>query len=247
VPLAASIFGRPKIDVSPMKPAIEADTLLLQALGASQVVDMKHGVKPRIDRLFRYVAARIGEKPDELPKHLPILEFIARKYPPAWIQIASLHEEAGDSDSIEKAKDALRHFIEATPNDSGQREAWERLSRICYRTGDWIGDMHALVEQCKLPGTSLYQISNAAQMVNSLVGRDLVVLDSHEKRYFVIELFQLMESRTSEADATDFSRMAWLSARLGEETRAKEFTKKGLALDPENKHCLRLAETLRII
>lgn len=247
VPLAASIFGRPKIDVSPWKPSIEADSILLQALGASQIVDMKHGVKPRINRLFRYIANRIGERPDELNKHLPILEFIARKYPPAWILIASLYEEAGTTNSIEKAKDALRHFIESSPDDPGQIEAWERLARICYQTDDWLGDMHALAELSKSPNITLFQISNAAQNVNSLVGRGLVVLDSYEKRYYLLQLIQSMESRITEADATDFSRLAWLYLRLGDEPKAKRYIEKGLAIDSGNEHCVRLAEKLKII
>jgi hypothetical protein len=171
IPLAASIFGRPKIDVSPMKGAIEADSSLMQTLGAAQFLDIKQGIRPRIRRLFLYIASRIAVAPEELAKHLPMLEFIARKYPPAWLMIASLHEEAGTADSFEKAKEALRRYIESTPGDSGQWDAWDKLSKICYRTEDWKGEIHASIEMCKLPDVSFFQISNSARVMNSLLAK----------------------------------------------------------------------------
>jgi hypothetical protein len=50
-----------------------------------------------------------------------------------------------------------------------------------------------------------------------------------------------MDSRQNEADADDYSRMAWLSIHLGESERVKQYIARGLKLDPQNQHCLALA------
>jgi hypothetical protein len=92
VPLTAAVFGRSKLAVSPMKGAIEADTQLLQAFGAAQQSDIRHGLAPRVDRLFRSLAARISSGAATLSEHLPMLEFLARRYPPAWLLLAALHD-----------------------------------------------------------------------------------------------------------------------------------------------------------
>jgi len=247
VPLAASIFGRPKIDVSPMKPAIESDTMLLQTFGAAQLLDVKHGFKPRIDRLFRYVAIQVSKNSDELDKHLPILEFIARKYPPAWLMIASLHEESGIAGSAEDAKDEIRRYIESTPKNVGQNDAWEWLSRICLKTGDWAGEIHALLEMCKLPEAPLLLISNSANRLNGLLGRRELSLDSGEKQIIVREFIKLMEDRLGEANAVDFSRLAWMCWHLQDRPKAEQYTRRGLEKDPVNEHCIKLARKLGII
>jgi hypothetical protein len=51
-----------------------------------------------------------------------------------------------------------------------------------------------------------------------------------------------MLARLGEADATDLSRFAWLCLSVGNSEKAKQYTLKGLQLDPSNEYCLRLAE-----
>lgn len=246
VPLAAALFGRRKLDVSPMKPAIEADNVLLQAFGAAQLPDVRYGIQPRIDRLFRYVANRAGQNSEELTKHIPMLEFIARKYPPAWLMIASLYEEVLVPDSAERIKDSLRHYLESTPKTGGQRVAWDRLARICQQTRDCPGEIHAMVEMCQLPDSSFSSISNAANRLNGLLFRHELVLDSEEKQIIIRQLVQLMERRMGEADAIDCSRLAWLCWHSQDEVRASKYTRRGLEIDRANEHCLKLAEKLQL-
>ncbi len=246
VPLAASIFGRPKIDVNPMKPEIESDTALLQVFGAAQLHDIKHGIRPRIDRLFRFVAIQVSKNCTDLERYLPLLEFIARKYPPAWLSIAKLHEESNISGSAEDAKEAIGHFIESKPNEDDQAYAWEWLSRICSRTGDLSGEVIALLEMCKLPHASLLLISNTINRLNGYLHRRELTLNVGEKQTVIMQFIELMEKRITEADANDYSRLAWLCRYLHDKTRAIEYTKKGLIIDPFNEHCLKLARNLGI-
>jgi tetratricopeptide (TPR) repeat protein len=239
VPLVAAVFGKRKLATSPMRSAIESDLQLLHAFGATQQSDIKRGVPPRVDRLFRYIAERIAQGKDNLENHLPMLEFIARKYPPAWLLLAKLCQELAD---LEKTKEALRRYIESSHGDDLQKErAWEGLASICQQTGDYVGEIHALVEMCQLPNIPFRVISNAVNRVNALFSEQYFVLDSEEKRVVSRRLAQVMENRIAEGDATDCSRLAWLFMRLRDEDKARQIIQIGLSVEPDNIYCKNLA------
>jgi hypothetical protein len=64
------------------------------------------------------------------------------------------------------------------------------------------------------------------------------------KRIAVGTLANAMSSRVADADSTDLSRLAWLYLHLGDTARAEKMAGRGLAMDPESEHCLRLIERL---
>lgn len=231
LPLVASIFGKRKLAVSPHKHAVEADTEMLHAFGASQPLDIKHGVAPRVERLFRNVARRVVQDKQALGGYLPMLEFIARKYPPAWLHVASLHEESG---SAEEAKRGLQLFLESSPGPNEALTAWQRYAAVCQSTSDHIGEIHALVEMCQVSGVPFDTISDAANRINRSFSQHHQSLDTDEKRVVVKRLVEVMENRLDQADATDLSRLAWLSLHLRDEDRARRYTQRGKELDPFN-------------
>lgn len=242
VPLTASVFGKRKLATSPMKSAIEADIQLLLTFGATQQVDIKHGIRPRVERLFRHVAERVSNKRDSIENYQPMLEFVASKYAPAWLLLAELYQEL-DSRDLERAKEFVKRYIESTPrNYEQQRYAWSELARLCYNTGDAVGEIHALVETCQLPNVPFQEISSAVNRVNALLTEKYFVLDSEEKRIVSQKLAQVMESRIDEGDANDCSRLAWLFLRLRNDAKAKEIVQLGLSIDPNNIHCKNLAQ-----
>ena len=103
VPLAASIFGKKKLSTYAMKSAVEADVQLLHAFGAAQQSDINKGVAPRIDKLYKFIAERISSSQTTIDDSLPVLEFVARKFPRAWLLLAKLYQEI-DFNNAEKAK-----------------------------------------------------------------------------------------------------------------------------------------------
>jgi hypothetical protein len=206
VPLAAAVFGRTKLAVSPMKGGIEADTQLLQAFGAAQQVDIRHGLGPRIERLFRSISNRIATDAT-LDEHLPMLEFVARRYPPAWLLLAALYEEVNSADSSERAKESLRRYLESSPSPEDQRRGWTGLIRMCRETADWPGEVHALVELAGVSGADYSDISDAASRVTTLLHQQRLVFDTDEKEIVARKMIALMNRRIREADATDFSRL----------------------------------------
>lgn len=95
VPLAAALFGRKKLLVSPLASAIEADLQFLHMFGAARGSDVGHGIRPRLVRMFKAVAEKIqeGSSGEALETYRPVLEHIARRYAPAWMMLSNLYEE----------------------------------------------------------------------------------------------------------------------------------------------------------
>jgi tetratricopeptide (TPR) repeat protein len=242
VPLVAFQFGKGKLEVSPLRASIETDTELLQLFGTIQPADTRHGIEPRIQRVFDQVARKVSRNRQELEDYLPVLEFIARGHPPAWLSLASLHEELND---LDKAKQAITSFLEMSPAEAQRTRAWDRLANLCQKARDWSGEIHARIEMSKLPSTLFYVVSNTANRVNELFRQEHQLFDTEEKRIIVQDLVETMEKRVNEADANDFSRLAWLCLHLKNEEKAGYFTQRGLEEDPDNIYCRRLLAKLR--
>jgi len=238
VPLAASVFGKKKLSTYSMKSAVESDLQILHAFGAAQQSDINKGVSPRIDKLYKFIAERISSSQTTIEDSLPVLEFVARKFPRAWLLLAQLYQEI-DYKNADKAKECIRRYIETSPKDQNEIcLAWQELAQLCNQTEDWTGEIQSLVEMCQLSGTSFYDISNSANRVNSLFIKQLYVLDSEEKMIISQRLAEVMENRIyDEGDATDCSRLAWLLVRLKNESKAKQIAEYGLSIEPDNEYC----------
>jgi hypothetical protein len=240
VPLAAAVFGQKKLTASPYKTMIDADREILLAFGAGDASSLSKGVSPRVFKLFKHIANLVTSGKATLQEHLPMLEFIARQFPPGWLLLASLAEEANLSVHADEAKEYLRRYIENTTSKLERETAWQRLAELCQRTQDWSGEAHALVEICEQPETDFKIISNAANRINALLKHNHLALDTEEKEIVVRNLVRIMVSRIEEADATDCSRLAWLFIRLGGRDGARKYAELGLERDPYNEYCSNL-------
>jgi|KBSSwiStaDraftv2_1062776.scaffolds.fasta_scaffold49775_4 hypothetical protein len=120
-------------------------------------------------------------------------------------------------------------------------QAWEEQRELTGRNTDAVGEIHALVERCQLLNVPFQTVSNAVNRINALFSEHHFVFDSDEKRIISQRLALVMESRISEGDATDCSRLAWLFVRLGDEEKAQIVVERGLSMEPENDYCKNLA------
>jgi hypothetical protein len=177
-----------------------------------------------------------------------MLEFMAQRHTKAWLLLASLHEESDSSESLEKAKECLRRYLESEKDPAEKIAVWERLALTCKRTDDWVAEVHALVEMCNLPGVPIEIVSGAVNRWNNASRQQSLgpTLATDEKQLLGKKLMSVAERKMAGADATDWSRMAWLALSIHDEQKAEEFTRNGLAVDPEDEHCLNLAEKLHI-
>jgi hypothetical protein len=243
VPLVAAIFGKRKLAVSADKTVVESNTEILRFLGAAQKTDIQRGIGPRVRAMFGQIAEKVAKNDEKLSEYLPVMEFVANRYPPAWLLIARLYEEIQNDNQLTSAKEAVRRYLELTHISEDQRGAWKKLAEYCRRTEDWNGEIHALVGMAELPQTSLEDISDSANRLNGLCATHQFLV-SEEKNVLAARLVSLMESHMDDANATDCSRLAWLYLRLHEEGKARSLVERGLKLESSNEYCLRLAEKL---
>ncbi len=236
VPLVASVFGRRKLSVSPDQSAIEEDLRFLRRFGAMMPSEVRHGLKPRIDRFFSSISDDLAAARVNLREELPVLELIARHYPPAWLMIADLWRETQAQEGPDQVIEALLHFIQATTPGLGQKIAWERIAIVQRQKENWRGFVNAHVQIAELPGADLGTISSSVNTFNSVSKQ----LDADSRFSFAKRLAVVMEPKIMEGDATDCSRLAWLLISSGQEDRAAEIVGCGLRLDSNNEHCQNL-------
>jgi len=246
VPLAAAVFGQRKLTASPMKTAVQANTELLLNFGAAQKTDAGKGVGGRIERFFGNVASKAALDASIIEANLEMMEFLAQRYSRGWLLLARVYEESDLPYGLEKAKGYFRRFLENPVNTDEVRVGWEGLSRLCRDTGDFVGEVHALVELCSLPGTDIQAISNVLNRWNSLFRQQSMNIAGDERQILGRTLLEIFEANIALADATDMSRAAWVYLALHETSRAKELVRGGLNLEPYNEHCQKLASRLSL-
>lgn len=244
VPLYASLFGRPKLAVSPFEAAVEADTRLLQLFGAAKATEVNLGLAPRVDTLIRQVAERvsapqIADRLGELGQYLPVIEYVASQYPPAWMRLAELYEMADPVRGRPLAKAAVERYLQTQTEDA---DAWLRLANLSRRASDYLTEIHALLKRAEREGAPFADLTFAANRFNQLLGDGRLDLDTLEKRVMAERLRKAMESRIDEADSTDLSRLGWLCMHLRDVEAARQYAARGLEISPSNEHCLNLFE-----
>jgi tetratricopeptide (TPR) repeat protein len=243
VPYSASVFGKKKLSVSAMKTAIQADTKLLHTFGVGLHTEIHLGIEPRIIKFFRDIAKRVSLKLDSLDNYIPVLEFICRKYPYAWLTLSSLYEEEG---KIDKAIESLQRHLEASANENETYSSWEKLAELYYKTHDADGEMHALIEMSELSITTIDKIRVIVYKINSLFRNNKFQTDNAEKQILSNRLINayknLLDKNYYESD--DCSQLAWLYLNAGDRKNAKRVVQKGLEIDPNHIHCLKLKSNL---
>ena len=127
VPLTAAIFGRKKLTVSPIRPIIESDLNFLQEIGATTKSGLKVGLGPRIEFFIRRIARKLTEGGGELSELRPMLEFLARRHPASWLQLAELEQERGEEQWRKNAAEYVGDLLETEPPPAEAQVAWQRL------------------------------------------------------------------------------------------------------------------------
>ena len=240
VPLAAAIFGKTELEVYPEKLKILDDRNLLLEFGATNQKNINNGLAPRIERKFSEVAKRINSL-DEFKVELPSLEYIASRFPRAWIHICNIYQEYDDFDGV---KYAIRELLKTSLPNEEKSKYWLKLADICKFTKDWDGESHALSELVTVQGITFELISDCANRINYYFYYHPEEKQVEYKQLLLQKIIGTMIKRIKEATPTDYSRLAWLLLNNNNSTLALEYVEKGLAIDNYNSHCLRLIEKI---
>ena len=248
VPRSAMAFGRRKLATSPLAAAVEIDTSILRDFGPVRREEVRQGVLPRIHYRLRRIA-EAGEKRRELlAENRSLLESLCRRVPAAWLDLAALHEDLGGAEGLSASKECLKRYLESPLAERDASAVWERLARLCRQTGDYAGEILALVSMAQVPEAALATVSAAANRINDvhrqLKGRGASVFDTQEKRALISRVATAMERWTDQMDSTDLSRLAWLHLHLGDSAKAKILAQRGYEKDPNNYYCRSLLDRL---
>ena len=243
VPLTAALFGRKKLTVSPIRTIIEGDLNFLQEIGATTKSGLKVGLGPRIEFFIRKIARKLSEGTGELSELRPMLEFLARRHPPSWLQLAELEQERAEKRWQKNAAEYVRRFLETDPPPAEAQVAWQKLFSLYRIEGDAIAGCAAFLKMSELTHPPYTEISFMANWLNTDANWKKS-LDLYERKTVLVPLIRIMEERINEATATDLSRLAWLYLNAGEDSRAMKLAQDGLREEPDNIHCRKLVEKL---
>ena len=245
VPLSAAIFSREKLEVSSSKSIILDDVKFLQSLGAA---DRKTGARdllPRLQRFFEDAAKRIDAGNTTLAKMRPVLEFVARGYPKAWLLLARFERETVESDWEKMSIEYYGRYLQAEPYGEDAQHAWSKLFSLYQQMGDEVAAVEAFLSMSEISKPSLESLSSMANRLNSSPNlRDELAPD--ERAAVFLRLANLMEPHRDKASATDLSRLGWLYLNSGEVARAKSSASHGLEKDAENSYCRKLLDRLDV-
>lgn len=248
VPLAASSFGRHKLQTSQFKLAVEEDRKLLLEFGAGKKEDAQHGVLPRIERLVKRTASRASENPDELDRFIPVLEYLAFRVPRAYLHLAELVLEVrGYELGASEAQKYIKAFVENAPAKD-KLDGWMRLADLSREVDNTFGEVHALAQAALLPTASTDTMGSVANRINGRIrelrGRQVEEAWSPEVRQLVHRVAQAMDSKIDKLTATECSRLAWLYLNVGSEDRALDVARVGVGREPDNEYCQNLVTKL---
>jgi hypothetical protein len=241
IPLAASFFGKKKLNVSPLKTAIQSDTHILQMFAPSRSGDTRGGLAKK---LVEFVSAisRSDKQDSDAAVYSELLEMMCRTYPDGWLILGRWHEESGRTANAIKA---YEYYLESCPTGKGAARAWQALSILRYRESDVFGSIHAEIERAQLDGVPFSELSITANRLNQLLKDQVLAVEREERKVLATRLLSALARRQSEANASDLSRMAWLALNIGDEDSAFKYASVGSELDPNNPHCYKLLERIK--
>lgn len=169
VPLAASIYGRIKLEASVFRVSVEEDRKLLMEFGPSRGKNTKHKILPRIENLYKSVAYRAQTNPKLFEQYRPILEFLAQAVPIAFLRLSDLAWEADDSaEGKVRSMEYLRRYIELAP-ESSKQTVWLKLADRCRSSEDATGEIHALCEAALLSTSNPRDLGGFANRLNGRI------------------------------------------------------------------------------
>jgi hypothetical protein len=240
VPLAATIFGKGELEINPDKIKIMSDRDLLMEFGTTTFNNLSSGLSIQIERKFKSISKRI-KSTEEFEYELPLLEYIASKYPKTYKYIIEVFEEYND---YEKIKYYLREYIKSNIPVNEKSRLWQKLAAVCRYNKDWDGESHALTELIQLPNVGLEEISEAANRINNHFYHNMDAKRDEYKSEMLDLIIKVFTSKIIEGNATDYSRLGWLLLNNNNRDEAKKMAEEGLKLDINNKYCQRLIEIL---
>ena len=246
LPFIARIFGKKKLKISHYKSKIEEDVKLLQMFGVTGQNNISLNLYKKLEEFMKNVSDKI-EKGESFEKYESILNIVCQVYNLGNIVLARFYMEQDTKSGLNKAEDKLNLFLQESSSENNDIiKVWEMLSEIYKKKEDYIKYVHALIEISKIKSMDFSRVSDVANIINWLLHNRKLDIDKIEKIKLIETLLDIFGKRNLKAKADDFSRMAWLALHMQQRDKAKKYVEEGLALEPQNLHCLQLQDKLSI-
>lgn len=159
--------------------------------------------------------------------------------------MVNLYERSVASDGRREAKRAVEQYLQLPSRLGDEREredAWRKLAELRRETGNFVGEVNALIEMSRLPSCPIGDITNTARRFLNSLSKERGVWSGSDKLALIEELADHMERRRAELYPNDFGRLAWLYLNRGDTDKAVSATRQGLRKDPDNEYLRHLAE-----
>ncbi len=244
VPSVAATFGKKKLLTSPQKIVIERDVFELQKFGSLKRQDLGRGVKRLIDGYLSQLARKLENGELAVLDLMPRLEYLAIRYPTVYLRAVEMFKESDEPRRFEFIIRFLQAYLEVSHGRADAVGAWVELSQIYRDMGNTQGEIHALVEMSSLADAPFHLIARAADRVNSTLRDGYSFSDAEERVLQLKNLVANFRRRIDEGDANDYSKLAWLCLNMKDPGQAKDIVGKGLEIDPNNGHLIKLIDRL---
>lgn len=246
VPLAASAFGRKKLATNSHRALVERSVETLRLFGATKASGVNQSLDQALARFINAVQRKIENDQISFNDIQPVLEFLASAAPRLWVQLERLVAHVSPTELTVRAE-YIRRFIEDSNSSADLVSAWRSLAQLLKLLGDVEGEILAYGEIARLPGSTVSDVSEAANRLNTTLKikqHEGVSISSFARRETIQRVASRLRVDFDYLDATDLSRLSWLYMNLGDEPEAMKFAEEGLKRDPENDYCARLLDRL---
>ena len=243
-PLAARLFGLKKLEVSPWRALIRANSELLQLFGPVAPTQAVANAEARIVRFVKMAAQHIEGGRSSLEEILPILEYLSRQLSIGWVLMADLVDEFGGAEREGEVVQYLMNYVENPDSPSyPATDVWRRIAFIHSRGNNLYEALDALAHICRQPNITTDELSDTVREINQFFRfNDTADLTRNLRQILLQDVVDAMERRVDILNGDDCSRLAWLYMNLGEVSAAQKTAELGLSRDPDNQHCFGLLE-----
>jgi tetratricopeptide (TPR) repeat protein len=237
VPAAALRFGIGQLKFCDIIDSIDADAEYLHLFGTASDSVLKTGFAHHVHRYFDACRDLDAEK---LTEALAIGEYLARRYPEAWLLLAELQADRL-SGGLLHAKSSYESYLTKQPEDA---DAWLKLAEICSKTGDALGELRANAEGSANGAQNYEALSVALHRLCTRCDAGLVKIDSRAKRDCLISLCQGWKVRRRQTTPHDCYNLARLAERAGATEDALSWADEGVRLHQHDQRLVDLRSKL---
>lgn len=224
VPAAAYKFGMAQLKFSELHEAVEEDARFLHYFGAVSDAVLNSGFAGHIHRYFDVIRGLEGVDREQA---LAVGEYLARRYPEAWLWLADVQMEGNPQGRL-AAKGSYQSYLSRHPDDA---DAWLKLAELCGKTSDSLGELRAFAEAAGNADRSYAPLSAAIAGLRERLDAGALRVDSKLKRDYLLAISQGWKSRSRQASAHDCFNLARLAERGGDLEEALYWSDEGARRD----------------